>query len=135
MRPVRGSTPSDIADPPRWDPAGARSPRDDLGDGFLAFVPLYMDLGMAGAGLVLGLFSGIVVLIRSRARIPDRVGPGRATRISLVLSTIGLATIGLRREPIGLVVGAAVLGVGVALFTPALFTLAVEDVPSRSAAP
>jgi MFS family permease len=100
--------------------------------GFLAFVPLYaMDLGMAGAGLVLGLFSGIVVLIRSvGARIPDRVGPGRTTRISLVLSTVGLATIGLWQTPIGLVVGAAVLGVGVALFTPALFTLAVEDVPS-----
>ena len=100
--------------------------------GFLAFVPLYaMDLGMAGSGLVLGLFSGIVVLIRSvGARIPDRVGPGRTTRVSLVLSTVGLATIGLWQQPIGLVVGAAVLGVGVALFTPSLFTLAVEGVPS-----
>jgi MFS family permease len=99
--------------------------------GFLAFVPLYaLDLGMSGAGLVLGLFSGVVVVIRSvGARIPDRLGAARATRIALTLSALGLATIGLWREPTGLIAGAVVLGVGVALFTPALFALAVADVP------
>jgi MFS family permease len=99
--------------------------------GFLAFVPLYaLDLGMDGAGPVLGLFSGIVVLIRSvGARIPDRLGAARATRISLTLSTAGLATVGLWRTPAGLVIGTAVMAVGVALFTPALFALAVEGVP------
>jgi MFS family permease len=99
--------------------------------GFLAFVPLYSrDLGMAGSGLVLGLFAGIVVLIRSvGARIPDLVGPARTTRVSLALSAVGLATVGLWREPAGLIVGAVVLGVGVALFTPALFALAVAGVP------
>lgn len=100
--------------------------------GFLAFVPLYAvrDLGMSGAGLVLGLFSAIVVLIRSvGARIPDRIGAARATRISLVLTAAGLATAGLWHEPAGLIIGAAVLGVGVALFTPALFSVAVEGVP------
>jgi MFS family permease len=100
--------------------------------GFLAFVPLYAvrDLGMSGAGLVLGLFSGIVVVIRSvGARIPDRIGPARATRISLVLTAAGLATAGLWHQPAGLVIGAAVLGVGVALFTPALFSVAVDGVP------
>lgn len=63
--------------------------------GFLAFVPLYAvrDLGMSGAGIVLGLFSGIVVAIRSvGAQIPDRIGASRATRISLVLSAAGLAS-------------------------------------------
>jgi MFS family permease len=100
--------------------------------GFLAFVPLYAvaDLGMGGAGLVLGLFSGIVVLIRSvGARIPDRIGASRATRIALALTAMGLATVGLWQAPAGLIVGAAVLGVGVALFTPALFSVAVEGVP------
>jgi MFS family permease len=101
--------------------------------GFLAFVPLYArDLGMGGASLVLGLFSGIVVLIRSvGARIPDRIGSARATRIALTLAAAGLAVAGLWREPVGLVVGAIVLGIGVALFTPALFSLAVEDVPAN----
>jgi MFS family permease len=101
--------------------------------GFLAFVPLYaLDLGMGGAGLVLGLFSGIVVLIRSLgARIPDRLGAARATRIALTLSATGLAMVGLWREPAGLIAGAAVLAIGVALFTPALFALAVAGIPAN----
>ncbi|MEX0985360.1 MAG: MFS transporter [Actinomycetota bacterium] len=100
--------------------------------GFLAFVPLYaLDLGMHGAGAVLGLFSGIVVLIRSvGARIPDRLGSARATRIALSLAAGGLLVMGLWREPAGLFVGAAVLGTGIALFTPALFALAMVGVPA-----
>lgn len=101
--------------------------------GFLTFVPLYaLDLGMSGAGLVLGLFSGIVVMIRSvGARIPDRLGAGRCTRIALALTVVGLAVIGTWRIPPGLIVGAAILGVGIALFTPALFALAVEGIPAN----
>lgn len=78
--------------------------------GFLAFVPLYaLDLGMGGAGGVIGLFSAIVVLIRGfGARIPDRLGAARATRIALVLSSSGLAVMGLWRSPSGLIAGAAV---------------------------
>jgi MFS family permease len=100
--------------------------------GFLTFVPLYaLDLGMSGAGLVLGLFAGLVVAIRSvGATIPDRLGAAMCTRMALALVAVGLAVIGLWRSPTGLVVGAALLGVGVALFTPALFALAVEDVPA-----
>lgn len=99
--------------------------------GFLTFVPLYvLDLGMGGASLVLGLFSGIVVVVRSvGAAIPDRLGAGRATRIALALSGSGLAIVGLWQEPAGLIAGTAVFGLGVALFTPALFSIAVEGVP------
>ncbi|HET7236238.1 MAG TPA: MFS transporter [Actinomycetota bacterium] len=101
--------------------------------GFLTFVPLYaMDIGMGGASLVLGLFSGIVVLIRSvGARIPDRLGAARATRISLVLTAIGLSTMGIWRSPTGLTAGTILFGIGVALFTPALFSLAVDGVPAN----
>lgn len=101
--------------------------------GFLAFVPLYaLDLGMGGAGGVIGLFSAIVVLIRGfGARIPDRLGAARATRIALVLSSSGLAVMGLWRSPSGLIAGAAVFGIGVALFTPALFALALEGVAAN----
>jgi MFS family permease len=100
--------------------------------GFLAFVPLYaLDLGMGGASLVLGLFSAIVVVIRSvGARIPDRLGAARATRIALAVSAVGLAVMGLWRLPAGLLAGTVLLGVGVALFTPALFTVAVSGVPA-----
>lgn len=101
--------------------------------GFLAFVPLYaLDLGMGGAGGVIALFSAVVVLVRSLgARIPDRLGAARATRIALVFSSSGLATVGLWRTPGGLAAGAAVLGLGIALFTPALFALALDGVPAN----
>ena len=101
--------------------------------GFLAFVPLYaLDLGMGGASLVLGLFAGLVVLIRSvGATIPDRIGPGRAVRISLVLTSMGLALIGVWGTPAGLVAGTSLFGVGMALFTPALFTIAVTGIPTN----
>jgi len=101
--------------------------------GFLTFVPLYaLDLGMSGAGLVIGLFSGIVVVIRSvGATIPDRIGAARATRIALVLTAVGLAVVGVVQTPTGLIAGTVVFGIGVALFTPALFTVAVEGVPAN----
>lgn len=101
--------------------------------GFLAFVPLYaLDLGMRGSRLVLLVFAGVVVGIRSAgARIPDKLGAARATRLALALSTIGLTVAGAWRSPTGLMVGAVVLGVGVALLTPSVFALAIEGVPPQ----
>lgn len=98
--------------------------------GFLTFVPLYaLDLGMSGSRLVLLVFAGVVVAIRSvGARIPDELGAGRATRLALALSAVGLAVAGAWRAPTGLMVGAVVLGVGIALLTPSVFALAVERV-------
>jgi MFS family permease len=99
--------------------------------GFLTFVPLYaMDIGMDGSRVVLLVFAGIVVGIRSvGARIPDRLGTARATRMALALSAAGLALMGTWRAPAGLLAGAAVLAVGIALLTPAVMALAVEGVP------
>jgi MFS family permease len=100
--------------------------------GFLAFVPLHvLDIGMAGSGAVLLVFAGVVVLIRSvGARLPDRLGPGRAIRAALTLSVAGLVVVGTWHTPAGLVVGAVVLAVGIALLTPSVFALAVADVPA-----
>ncbi len=98
--------------------------------GFLAFVPLYaLDLGMSGSRLVLLVFAGVVVAIRSiGARIPDVLGAARATRYALASSAVGLAVAGGWQTPTGLMVGAVVLGVGIALLTPSVFALAVERV-------
>lgn len=98
--------------------------------GFLAFVPLHsLDVGLNGSRLVLLLFSGIVVGIRSiGARIPDTLGPASATRVALALSAAGLAIVGVWRTPTGLLSGTVIAAIGIALFTPALFTLAVEGV-------
>jgi predicted MFS family arabinose efflux permease len=72
------------------------------------------------------------VAIRSLgARIPDRFGAAATTRVSLGVTSAGLALIGMWRTPVGLVTGTVLLGVGVALFTPALFALAIEGVPPK----
>jgi MFS family permease len=101
--------------------------------GFLTFVPLYaLDLGMDGASVVLGTFAAVVVVVRSvGATIPDRLGAGRTTRVALVLAAVGLVVVGSVSTPAGLVVGAVLFGLGIALFTPALFTIAVGDVPAN----
>jgi MFS family permease len=100
--------------------------------GFLAFVPLYaLDLGLSGAGFLLFGFAAIVVVIRSAgARIPDRLGAVRSVRLSLLCATIALSTIAGWRTVPGLVLGTAILGVGVALGTPAIMTLALERAPA-----
>jgi predicted MFS family arabinose efflux permease len=104
--------------------------------GFLTFVPLYaMDIGMDGSRLVLLLFAGIVVGIRSvGARIPDRLGAARTTRMALALSAAGLALVGTWRSPAGLLAGTVIFAVGIALFTPAVMALAVEGVAPQERA-
>jgi MFS family permease len=101
--------------------------------GFLAFIPLHvLDVGMSGAGVVLLVFAGVVVAIRSLgARLPDVLGPGRAIRMALVLSVVGLTVVGFAATPIGLVLGAVVLGAGIALLTPSVFALAAASVPAE----
>ncbi|TDD26692.1 MFS transporter [Kribbella turkmenica] len=100
--------------------------------GFLAFVPLYaLDLGLSGAGFLLFGFAAIVVVIRSAgARIPDHLGAHRSVRLALLCTTIALITIGTWRTVPGLILGTALLGLGVALGTPAIMTLALNRAPA-----
>jgi MFS family permease len=96
--------------------------------GFLSFVPLYTaTLGLSGSRFVFILYSGIVVLIRSvGARIPDRIGPVRASRLALSFTLIGMVVAGVWRSPAGLFVGTGVFAIGSALAFPALITLALR---------
>jgi MFS family permease len=98
---------------------------------FLAFVPLYsLELGMGGSGALLFGFAGIVVAVRSLgARLPDQLGARRSVRFALAGIAAGLAVIGGWRTVPGLVAGTALLAVGVALATPAIFALALDGVP------
>jgi MFS family permease len=98
---------------------------------FLAFVPLYaLDLGLGGSGVLLFVFAGIVIAVRSfGARLPDRLGAGRAVRIALAGIAGGLTVIGSWRTVPGLVTGTVVLAAGVALATPAIFMLALDGIP------
>ncbi|MGH2710612.1 MAG: MFS transporter [Actinomycetota bacterium] len=93
-----------------------------------SFMPLYaLTLKLEGARYVFIMYAAIVVLIRLfGARIPDVVGPVRASRVALAFSTLGLTVVALWRAPAGLYVGTAVLAVGASLAFPALMTLAIR---------
>jgi MFS family permease len=98
----------------------------------LTFSPLYArDLGLADSGPLLFGFAGTIVVIRSvGARLPDRLGPSRATVSALVGITVGLAVIGLWRSVPGLFVGTIVLALGVALAMPSIMALAWQAAPA-----
>jgi MFS family permease len=91
--------------------------------GFLAFAALHArDVGMSGAGLVLGVYGLVVIACRLLfARLADRFPPLRLGMVALLLSAAGLALTGAVRNATGLVAGAAILAVGVALLTPAFY--------------
>jgi MFS family permease len=93
-----------------------------------SFMPLYaLTLGLGGSRFVFIMYAAIVVLIRSfGARIPDVIGPVRASRFALTFSTLGLAMVALWRSPAGLFAGTALLAIGSSLAFPALMTLALR---------
>ena len=131
LRPPAGNRPHRLVDPRGVLPGIVMLASIWGMAGFLAFVPIYaLDVGMAASGPVLGLFAGVVVAVRSiGARIPDRLGHGRAIRIALAASAAGLVVIGTVHSPGGLLAGAVVFGLGIALFTPSLMALAVDGIP------
>jgi len=101
--------------------------------GFLAFVALHArDVGMGGSGPALLLFGLVVVVCRIIfARLPDRVPPTRLIATALGLGAIGMGTASLLDTAFGLLAGAALLGVGMALLTPAVFAATMARVPAR----
>jgi MFS family permease len=99
--------------------------------GFFAFVPLYArEIGLRGSRLVFLTLSVVVILIRSfGAKIPDRLGSARSSVAALACSAAGLLVVGLWGHAAGLFVGTIVFGIGVALATPALMSLAIGSAP------
>jgi MFS family permease len=99
--------------------------------GFFAFVPLYAtEVGLKGSRLVFVTFSAVVILIRSLgAKIPDRLGSARSSLAALAFSAAGLLVVGAWGHAPGLFAGTIVFGVGVALATPALMSLAIGSAP------
>jgi MFS family permease len=100
--------------------------------GFFAFVPLYVgEIGLKGSRLVFVTLSVVVILIRSLgAKIPDRMGAARSSRAALACSAAGLLLAGAWGHPVGLFAGTIVFGIGVALATPALMSLAIGTAPA-----
>lgn len=99
--------------------------------GFFAFLPLYApEAGLEGSRLIFLLFSAVVIAVRSAgARIPDRIGPRRASLGALISTAVGMLVLAVWPGVGGVVTGTVVLAVGQALAFPALMTLAMRGVP------
>ena len=78
------------------------------------------------------VYGAIVVSCRLIfARVPDRLPPLRLGAGSLAACTIGLAVLAVAPSPAGMLAGAAVLGLGIAFLTPAIFAAIFSIVPAH----
>jgi predicted MFS family arabinose efflux permease len=106
--------------------------------GFLGFAALHAGaVGLTSASLPLLTYGLVVVVVRvALARVQDRLPPLQVGATALVLMSVGLLVMVGWAAPAGVVVGAAVVGVGVALSTPAFFAaiFATADPATRGAA-
>ena len=92
--------------------------------GFLAFSSLEaMQVGLTNAGLALFVYGAVVVVCRvAFARVPDKMPSLVLGTAALITISVGLIIAASLRSPAGLIIGAAVLAIGVAFSTPAFFS-------------
>jgi predicted MFS family arabinose efflux permease len=91
--------------------------------GFLAFASLYAErVGLSQASVALFVYGGVVVVCRiAFARVPDRLPSLPLAAASLGVIGVGLGLVAVWQSPAGLLLGAAVMAVGVTFSTPAFF--------------
>lgn len=91
--------------------------------GFLAFASLYATrVGLSPTSMALLVYGGVVVVCRvAFARVPDKLPSLPLGAASLGVIGVGLGTIALWQSPVGLLIGVAVMAVGVTFSTPAFF--------------
>ncbi len=95
---------------------------------FQAYVPLYVtQLHMAGPQFVFLVYAGVVLVTRIvGASFADRYGVNRVATLATSAIVVGLGVMALWAAPVGLYLGAAIFGVGIALQYPALMALVVN---------
>jgi MFS family permease len=100
--------------------------------GFLALVGLHAtEIGFGAWSVVPLVYGGIVVGCRILfARVPDRLSPLRLGAGSLALCSVGLVVLAAIPNPAGLFTGAAILALGIAFLTPAIFAAIFGVVPA-----
>ena len=101
--------------------------------GFLALAGLRAtEIGFEAWSVVPLVYGGIVIGCRIIfARVPDRLPPLRLGAGSLAACATGLVVLAAVPSPAGMLAGAAVLGVGVAFLTPAIFAAIFSIVPAH----
>jgi MFS family permease len=98
---------------------------------FASFVPIYaQSLGMDSVGSVLGLYAGLVLIIRIvGARIPDRIGWRKGSTLALLAVAVGIGLVASWPAVAALWIGAVGLAVGMSLLYPSLFTAVMFAAP------
>jgi predicted MFS family arabinose efflux permease len=91
--------------------------------GFLAFAALHaQDVRLASASLPLLVYGAVVVAVRIVfARVPDRVPPLLLGACAILTMAAGLLVLAAWASAAGAVLGAGIMGLGIAFSTPALF--------------
>ena len=92
--------------------------------GFLAFAALHArESGLSNASLPLVVYGGTVVIGRVVfGRYVDRVPPLRLGAAALAMIGAGLVVLSLAASPGGVLIGSAVIALGVVFSTPAFFS-------------
>ena len=136
---TRPSLVQDVAPPPRiyrkaLRPGLALICGIAMGGGFLAFAALYAQ-GLqfeAWSGALFAYGATVVALRVVFRQLPDRFPPAPLAATALAVITVALFSVGLVRNPVGLVTGAVLMGAGAAFLTPAIFALVFSVVePSQ----
>jgi predicted MFS family arabinose efflux permease len=97
---------------------------------FSTFVPLYgREIGMNHIGPVFVVASISIAVVRVVfGKLPDRLGPVRATSIALALTVAGAVLVSVWGAAVGVYLAAGVFAGGLALQTPSLIPVAVHGV-------
>lgn len=100
---------------------------------FTSFLALHLEgLGIDDAGPFFLVYGVTILLIRVfGARIPDRFGAVRTSRVALIGIALGVGLIALTSAVALIYVATVIFSIGMALLFPALFGLVVEQAPER----
>ncbi len=100
---------------------------------FSAFVPLYAEgLGLDSVGGVLGLYAGLVLVIRIvGARLPDQLGWRKGSAMALTAVALGISLVAAWGSVASIWLAAIPLGLGMSLMYPSLFTAVMAAAPEE----
>jgi predicted MFS family arabinose efflux permease len=92
--------------------------------GFLAFAALHaQDVGVARTSLPLAVYGSVVVVCRiAFAKVPDRLPPLPLGAAALLTIALGLGLAAVSPTSAGMLLGAALMGLGITFSTPAFFS-------------
>ncbi len=99
----------------------------------VAFIPILATRrGLANPGTFYTIYALAILLVRAKAgRLSDERGRAAVILPGLLVASVAFAVLGLTSGAIGVLVGAAICGVGFGAVQPALMALTADRVPSE----